>query len=291
MKIASITILFSVVLVVVSEVQAADFTLTEDQTKNITTSYDNGWLYDNSTANILDGGSIGGQWFKAFNASTVNLSGGSVENNLETFHTSTVNIFSGNINFLQTNDASTTNIFGGSVFYFETSDVDISDGIQKGSTVSISGGTVGELNTNNTSIVGIFGGIVGILNVHGTPLYAGYNAVNISGGSVGVLAPTGYSSVNIFDGSIQSLIARSHSITTFAGKNFILGDGLSLIGNELFGTGTLSGQWLDGSLWTTEIAQNDSTATIILIPEPATLLLFGLGGVMIRKKVIGKRQK
>ncbi len=74
--------------------------------------------------------------------------------------------------------------------------------------------------------------------------------------------------------------------TTFLGKEFVLGEGLWLDSDRLFGTGTLSGLWLDGTSWTTQINGNASTATILLIPEPCTLLLLGVGGVMIRKRIL-----
>jgi len=54
--------------------------------------------------------------------------------------------------------------------------------------------------------------------------------------------------------------------------------------NQLFGTGILSGQWLDGTSWATQISGNSETATILLIPEPATLALLGLGGLLLQKR-------
>jgi len=51
------------------------------------------------------------------------------------------------------------------------------------------------------------------------------------------------------------------------------------------GTGTLSGEWLDGTPWTVNILSNYPTARILAIPEPATFLLLGLGAVMLRRKL------
>jgi hypothetical protein len=51
----------------------------------------------------------------------------------------------------------------------------------------------------------------------------------------------------------------------------------------------LTGNWLDGSSFSTtlvNIAPFDSTySNIHFIPEPATLLLLGLGGLLIRRKL------
>jgi hypothetical protein len=55
--------------------------------------------------------------------------------------------------------------------------------------------------------------------------------------------------------------------------------------NQIFGTGLLSGEWMNGTSWSTNIYENDSTATII-IPEPATLFLLGLGAVILRKRKV-----
>jgi hypothetical protein len=93
------------------------------------------------------------------------------------------------------------------------------------------------------------------------------------------------SSVDISGGLVKTLLAIHHSTVTFHGENFILGSGLWLDGNRLFGMGTLSGQWLDGTFWTTQISSNAETATILLIPEPATLALFALGGFWLVKRM------
>jgi hypothetical protein len=89
--------------------------------------------------------------------------------------------------------------------------------------------------------------------------------------------------VNISGGSIESLHARDTSTTNIFGQNFQYGNGLILDGNRVFGTGILSGEWLDGTPWAIDIMENYSTATI-LVPEPASLFLLGLGGLLIRKR-------
>ena len=58
------------------------------------------------------------------------------------------------------------------------------------------------------------------------------------------------------------------------GHDFLVGDGLELIDGRLYGRGELSGMWGDGSSFSIQI-----------IPEPATLLLLGLGGIALRQKI------
>jgi hypothetical protein len=84
---------------------------------------------------------------------------------------------------------------------------------------------------------------------------------------------------------MNDLWACNSSVVTFYGRDFGLGTGLTWDGNRVLGLGTLSGEWMDGTRWATNIAYNETTATIRVIPEPATLLLLGLGAVMLRRKL------
>jgi hypothetical protein len=83
---------------------------------------------------------------------------------------------------------------------------------------------------------------------------------------------------------VDFLYAYNRSTISFHGRNFSVSGGLSLYGNRVLGTGTLIGEWMDGTLWSVNIQLNDPTATIQAIPEPAMLLLLGLGAVMLRRK-------
>jgi hypothetical protein len=93
-----------------------------------------------------------------------------------------------------------------------------------------------------------------------------FSSVDISGGSVGYLSTSGSSTVNLH------------------GRNFSLGDGLILYGDRVLGTGWLYGEWFDRTGWSTLIGYNAPTSTILAVPEPTTLLLLGLGAVMVRKR-------
>jgi len=146
------------------------------------------------------------------------------------------------------------------------------------SSVDISGGSVSYyLNAYNYSTVNISGGSVGRLEDS--------SAVNISGGSVEGLCTWAFSTADISGGSITNLDAYDSSVVTFYGQNFHVGAGLTFDGERVLGTGTLSGEWMDGTRWAVNIFTNQPTANIFAIPEPATLLLLGLGAVMVRRKL------
>jgi len=62
-------------------------------------------------------------------------------------------------------------------------------------------------------------------------------------------------------------------VVSFHGQNFSLGIGLVLDGERVLGTGTLSGEWIDGTRWTVGILYNTPTATIWAIPAPYILTI------------------
>jgi hypothetical protein len=109
------------------------------------------------------------------------------------------------------------------------------------------------------------------------------STVNMLYGDVSELYACGSSTVNLSGGNIKyELDATDFSTVKFFGQNFLLGPGLFLDGSQLLGTGSLSGAWMNGTPWTVNISEHDSTARILLIPEPCTLLFLGLGAAMVR---------
>jgi hypothetical protein len=204
--------------------------------------------------------------------STVNISGGWVGGLTATGHT-TSNISGGTIDYLSSEQYSTTNISGGMASTVVSRD--------EHTTSNISGGTISNLLAQ-AGITNIFDGTIKnfIAENSGT--------ANISGGSItDNLYADNFSTVNISGGTINGyLYARDSGIANIFGQNFQYGTGLSLSGNRVIGTGILSGEWLDGTPWAINIIKNSSTATILVIPEPATLLLLGVGAVILRKRFL-----
>ena len=155
----------------------------------------------------------------------------------------------------------------------------------------VEGGEISDwLNVFDYSQVNMSGGSIGFV------LFTWDNSqADLSGGSVAVdLYATDYSQVEIRGGSIGEIIsAREYSQITIFGSNFAVdsipvGYGPITEGtvNELgMLTGTLTGTLLNGDLLNNAF-DIDPDASIILVPEPTTLLLVGLGALWLRRKII-----
>ena len=98
----------------------------------------------------------------------------------------------------------------------------------------------------------------------------GSSSVNVSGGEVNHLKSRDLSTVYISGGAISDLSAEDSSTVTFGARDFRFGDGLTLNGELVLGTGLLSGEWLDGTRWVVDIGLNDPTATILAVLQSVT---------------------
>jgi hypothetical protein len=159
-----------------------------------------------------------------------------------------------------------------------------------------SAGSVYSLDTYNYSTANIIGGQVylgrlfdySILNMSsgniGDLIARQHSTANISGGWTNHFYAEGQSTLNFSGGRFDMLDATYSSTTNFYGRNFQCGNGLSMDGNRILGTGKLSGEWLDGTQWSININNNWSGATIFAIPEPTMLLLLAIGLLGLRRK-------
>jgi len=232
----------------------ADFLLTGSDHLDVTSSHTTGILYNSSSVDILSGYIDS---LDAWNSSTVDIIGGTVSR-LNAWNSSTVDITGGQVN-------------GGLI-------------LRDTSSVAISGGTInGYLSALGTSSVTITGG--NFRDDHATYLVASYSStVNISGGFVNVLLPNDTSRVTIFGGRVKQVTALGTSSITFCGYDFTCTEGMRLDGDKVLGTGELNGKWFDGTPWTTNVNVHDTGATILAIPEPATLWLLALGGLALLRR-------
>lgn len=229
-----------------------DFILFDNEQRVVTGSDYKGTLYDTSSASIISGGEL--IYLYAYDYSTVDISG--------TF---------ASVYHLYANNSSTVNIFN--AWYMD--DLYAYDL----STVNMYDGRVYSLSAYNSSTINISGGFA-----HDYLVAYNSSTVNISGGSLGSLETQDSSTVNISGGSITHLQAGDLSVVTFYGSDFLAGSGLSFNGNRILGNGTLSGKWMDGTPWSIYIQQITPTVTLLVTPEPATLLLFGLGAIITRTR-------
>ncbi len=153
------------------------------------------------------------------------------------------------------------------------------------STMNMSGGHVNSLYSYEYSTLNIAGGdsITGEYPIN--DLEARQNSVvDMSGGAVGRFSTYDSVKVNISGGSLTYLQACDYSFIALDGQNFVFGNGLTLDGNNILGSGRLSGEWMDGTPFEIYIQLHDPTSTIIAVPEPATFLLFGIGSLFLSKR-------
>jgi hypothetical protein len=117
--------------------------------------------------------------------------------------------------------------------------------------------------------------------------------VTISGGRVGNIFHAGDSShVTMTGGTLGGIIDLEYqAVLKLDGCNFAI-DGIPFSSGEV--TSILGGYWrnepyrlLTGTLANGDIINNQfrigDAAKIIIVPEPATLLLLGIGGLLFRK--------
>ncbi len=149
------------------------------------------------------------------------------------------------------------------------------------SRITVSDGEIGELlGASGNSQVTISGGHIGI------EVDAYMNSqVTFSGGVLGYqLRANGHSHVIISGGQVgYELWATQNSIMTISGTDFSI-DSFSVGYGEITATSGI----LTGTLASGEIINNNfyiyQDASIVLVPEPATVLLLALGGLMLRKR-------
>jgi len=284
----SFTMLVSVWFVVcVAVPQAyAYIDIKDGQTHNINYQYNDFVRVDygspglQTTVNWLDGASIsGGYTLKAYQDSRINIRGGTTGSALDAedrsqitisggtvwlgaFGNSQVDILGGTTDNAQMGNYAQVNLYAGSVGDF---------GLTGNAWLQMSGGTVtGGIQASNTSRVDITAGIING-NVSGNFS----SQIYIHGADIG-----------------GNLRGERNAILWIYGSNFAI-DGITLGFGEI--TSTLGGGYynepyrrLTGTLANGDSINSDfrlgQTSKIVLIPEPATLLLFGLGGLMLRKR-------
>jgi len=249
--------LISILVVLMATVAKADFVLSGTDQLTVDRDHDKGTLNDQSSVDI-PAWSIGDLW--VYDRSTAVVSGGDVAN-LRAFHYSTTYVNDGNLASNSIWGMSTMYMFGGSVNNLIVAD--FSNGY-------LIDGSVTYFRVGPDSHVKIDGGLVETL-------------IALSPEDVANYDPFGTGSIQVFGGLIDQInVHRSRTVFLY-GRNFVLGTGLSIDDHHITGTGVLSGEWFDGTVWTTNINTVDD-GSVAVLPEPATLSLLVLGGLMIGLK-------
>jgi len=145
---------------------------------------------------------------------------------------------------------------------------------------------------NNATVVDMLGG-----SIDGTLSYDA-SKVNVYDGEIrwGILAADS-STVNVYGGTInlESLGVYPSATVNFYGGSLLVGNSPSLwdlstvniygYGFDYDGQSRLTGFLLDDSPFLFRELLPADYERLNLIPEPATILLFGLGSVLIRKRM------
>ena len=241
---------------------------------------------------LVDGGEVG--FLTAYNNATINMSGGLVNYSLQATDNGTITMSGGSIDGQLSVAGNSTVIITGCDW------IDMGIQTQQNAVVTISGGEIGGLSAGGNSIVTISGGSAfGGLSTE-------YNGTIImTGGSVGSgISVDDDGTFTLSGGSVDGLL-----YTELDGTIYLDGTGFEVDGTPLeygdklsdFGIlttdaggydyygGTITGILTDGSALNNEFqilepGQYEGTGDIYIIPEPATLLLLGLGAVMVRRK-------
>jgi len=233
-----------------------DLIYSDGQVHNISTDYSGnvGHIYDSgsgkpTTVNIYTGGVYDELY--AWDYSAINFFDGTINQVLGARNYSLLKVYDGWIGKIMVNHGTggggnaRVDIFGGSVVELVPYDGEC----------HISGGSIAHLVTN----------------------YSPW--VSVTGGSIGHITSYLQSQIEITGGYIGDMIVHDESVIIISGTGF----------NYDYGPidatfGTLQGTLANGDTINADFYRYASTAEIILTPEPATFLLLGLGGLLLRRK-------
>jgi hypothetical protein len=182
------------------------------------------------------------------NHTTVNMTGGSVTDQMNIYTASTLNMSGGLVGGLAASEESTVNISGGSISMLS---------LYNNATATLS---------QNASIY-----TVGV----------GYSSIfNMNGGTITYLGAGENSTLNLWGGVILGSLGATSLSATINVFGYNLAKTAS--GGTL-GDGQVSGFWQNGTPFTINLHNSDTYACINLIPEPTTFLLLGIGAFLLRK--------
>ena len=189
----------------------------------------------------------------------------------------------------------------GSIYYvnaYHNSSVVINGGsiemelrMQDNSTANINGGSIGGLWAGGTTDIQINNGLIS----YGIEMM-GSSTTIVNGGTIDSnVQAWENSTIEICGGTISQLLALGNGTIYLYGTEFMVGNHVLSYGDSLRNYGTINGNEITGTITgklqddsilsnTFTIYGLDTNADIIVIPEPASLLLLGAGGLVLRKR-------
>ena len=149
-----------------------------------------------------------------------------------------------------------------------------------------------EIDMINGATADITGGGIGILRCFDTTEVFVYEPSEIS-----LLKPFGSSTANVFGGTINSMYTVENSVTNINESSLNFVDAIDSSTINMFvesynwnptggtwGDGLLTGIWLNTSQpFSIEIIDLQTINHINFIPEPSTMILFGLGSIIFSR--------
>lgn len=207
----------------------------------------------------------------------------------------TLNINGSSHYILSVSDASRVNMYGGSFDTYgmaahDNSSIFFYDGFINGnleggynSFVEVSGGVIGTLWGNGYADVSMLDGQIE------TVWADTYSSVSLHSGNINLLKGTGSSNTFVYGGIIRNLYLQESSNLTLYGSGFQI-DGIDVeyttyYTNNRAIDAVLTGTLVNGDPINAPLEMwNYSTITFEPVPEPCTILLLGLGGLLIKKR-------
>jgi hypothetical protein len=182
------------------------------------------------------------------------------------YNDSTINMLGGSVWWININDQVTANIYNGSADDFLAYD---------SSTFNIYGGSAKNLIAKNTSHINLNGGNVRLVRIEQN------SVANVSNGTFEFLSVKEDSRVNLYNGVINYLSATGNSVVYLYAYDV----SFTTTGGD-YNTGQITGKYLlnNNTFCINFGSAVESYSHIIVVPEPVTLLLLAVGGLVLRRR-------
>jgi len=207
----------------------------------------------------LAGGSIQGDFISNADAGSINITSGSVLGSVEVIGITSLHISSAGI--------------GGNVYYGMSTDFFSITDSTIGGDITTAAVNLSNVSLSNSTVNGVLRSVV-------APKMLISECLLNSG-----IEASGLSVFSLFDSGIAGdVIASDFAAIYIRGDAFkVNGTDWDFGGLSSFGSGNVTGITSSGEMIDFDFNISDS-AEIFLIPEPTTLMLFGLGGLLLQKR-------